>query len=170
MLCSAGTPARARGDTAWLRGVECEPEGADTLGELTFLIPLVVTALTALIAAAVLGTYRTRLKLGRISGLLLAGQIALVPISWLLIRAAPERPDNDEGGGATCPDAEAWTGTFYMVLFGSCLLGGGAVGGAYAADRPDAGRAVGFAVFAAVVPYVVAGLWIAAALCGGTWN
>lgn len=137
---------------------------------MEFLVPVVVMASTALIAGAVLGPYRDRLKPARVSGLLLTAQVALIPISWLLIRAAPRRPDNDAGFGATCPDTEAWTGTFYLLLLGSCLLGGVAVGAAYAADRPEKDRTIGYAVVAVVVPYVVAGMWIVGALCGGTWN
>jgi hypothetical protein len=137
---------------------------------MVLLVPVVVITLAAFFAAAVLSPHRARLKSARVPGLLLTAQLALIPLSWLLIRAAPERPDNDAGGAATCPDVETWTATFYILVFGSSLLGGLTIGSAYAGDRPEKERAIGFAVFAVVAPYVIAGLWIAAALCGGTWN
>lgn len=100
---------------------------------------------------------------------LLVTQIALAPVSWLLVWAAPDEPRFD--GNGTCPDIDPGSAleTLLTVLFfGSCVVGGLAVAAAYAADRPRLGRPILFALFVLAAPFGIVVALAYDTLCG--WN
>lgn len=132
-----------------------------------FAGPPVVTATTALISAAVFQPHRLTLSQTRIPRGLLIAQAVIVPLSWLVIWAAPDKQNWRERAGATCPVLEGrYDDVLFTLVFASALLGGVACGAAIAADWPRLARAAGYAAAALVLPYFMMFTWIGSFFCG----
>lgn len=128
--------------------------------------PLVVTLGIAVLLHLV--GPRTRLRVKPVVPLtLLIAQIALVPITWLMIRSAPDIVSSYSG--AQCKDYTAIESIVWIFVFVAATLGGVAFGGATVENHTRIGRNLIFGLVVVAVPYVIAVSLILTAACS-TWN
>ena len=112
---------------------------------------------TALVATPVLRPLGPNLSGSPVPLGLLVAQIAMAPLAWALIWAAPN--ERSFVGTGACPEIDS--GSAYEIalnglLFGSCVVGGLALAATYAADRPSLGRTTLFALLVLLAPLGIA--------------
>lgn len=131
--------------------------------------PLLLLGITALVATPLLRTHRPDLSGSPIPVGLLLLQMAMAPVAWGVIWAAPNQPRSD--GASACPEIDPGSAleiALYVLFFGSCMVGGLVLAATYVADRPRLGRTTLFALIGLVAPFGIAVGVAYDALCGPT--
>lgn len=96
---------------------------------------------------------------------LLLATAGLAPLTWVLLKIAPEELDSNNGG--TCPavDDGLWGLLFLCLYLGSAVVGGLALAASLVAS-PTLTRPAGVLLVALGVPYAIGFAVLVAALCG----
>jgi hypothetical protein len=119
--------------------------------------PFLLLGGTALVATPVLRPLGPNLSGSLVPLGLLVAQMAMAPLAWALIWAAPNEASFD--GTTVCPKIDSGS-TFEIALnglfFGSCVVGGLALAARYAADRPKLRGTTLFALLVLVAPLGIA--------------
>lgn len=154
-------------------GLGSSTSSVDNVGTLNGLLitfgPLLLLGITALVATQILRAQGTDLSGSPIPLGLLLLQMAMAPVAWTLIWAAPNQQSFD--GASACPEIDSGSAleiALYALFFGSCMVGGLALAATYAADRPRLGRTTLFALIVLVAPFGIAVGVAYDALCGPT--
>ena len=89
---------------------------------------------------------------------------AMVPLAWILVRAAPDKLDYN---GGTCPavDDGLWAYVFLALYLGSAVVGGAALAASFV-SAPNLRKPTGFLFVAHAVPYAIGFTFLVAAFCG----
>jgi hypothetical protein len=136
----------------------CAVDNVGTVNGLLITFgPLLLLAVTALVATPILRPVGPDLSGSAVPLGLLIGQIAMAPLAWALIWAAPNERSID--GASACPaigSGSAIEITLYGLFFGSCVVGGFALAATYAADRPELRRTTLFALIVLLAPFGIA--------------
>jgi hypothetical protein len=130
--------------------------------------PLVLFGVTALVATPIMRPLGPDLSGSRVPIGLLAAQVALAPLAWGLVWAAP---NEQTVAGSSCPQIESGSTleiALYVLFSASCMLGGLALAATYAADRPRLGRSFLFALIALLAAFGIAATAAYDVLCGAS--
>jgi hypothetical protein len=92
-------------------------------------------------------------------------QIAMAPVAWVLTWATSKEPTL---GGNICPDIDpgsALESVMLVLFFGSFVVGGIAVVGAYRTYRPRLTQPIVFAIIALFAPFGILAALVYDVLC-----
>jgi hypothetical protein len=90
---------------------------------------------------------------------------AMAPLTWILVRVAPEELDYNGGGMCPAVDDGLWAYVFLALYLGSAVVGGLALA-ASLVSAPNLKKPAGFMLVALGVPYAIGFTFLVAAFCG----
>ena len=125
--------------------------------------PVLLAGVATIAGLKLFGSSPDRVREQRTPQTLLIALVALIPLTWLIIRVAGEETS---GSGGTCPainDGPA-AGILVSLCFGSAILGGVAFAASLVA-HPHSWKAGAYALAALAVPYVLGAMYLLEALC-----
>lgn len=130
---------------------------------LYFSAPLLLTIGTTFATMVVVARRDGSWEGGRVSRWLLAADLAVLALAWILIATAPDQTTSN----GVCKDLTGY-GVLYAFILGSAVVGGTAWGTASLRRNASYIRLIAYAGIALGVPYVIAIRAFVATACG--WN
>ena len=134
------------------------------LAWLVLVAPLLLCGTAAAIGYLVMARHAERLRASPLSFELLLATLVLAPLTWILVKVAPE--ESDVNGGA-CPivDEGLWGALFLVLYFGSAVVGGLALAASLVSSS-SLRKPAGVLLAALGMPYLIGIMVLFAAFCG----
>ena len=134
------------------------------LAWLVFVAPLLLCGAAAVIGYLVMARHAERVR-SPVSFELLLATLVLAPLTWILVKVAPEEPDFNNGGACPIVDEGLWGAVFLVLYLGSAVVGGLALAASLVSSS-SLRKPAGVLLAALGMPYLIGIMVLFAAFCG----